>query len=178
MLGHPLCHNQAFCGLCDAQFFCCMSSSIAESWHCWSQHRAWQVLDVYVSRLITLTPPEYGAPCETLLSVPSPFVFDRSVLYYRHEKNTRHHGGGRYGNGIFHCILGVKERALFRLAQIELTGVSFRFVLLYGRKRILALLGVLSSPHVAFDFIPVYLLSSTRLLAVTLSRVFLLEVGQ
>ncbi|GBN48371.1 hypothetical protein AVEN_150673-1 [Araneus ventricosus] len=31
--------------------------------------RAWQVLDVYASRLITLTPPEYGAPCETLLSV-------------------------------------------------------------------------------------------------------------
>ncbi|GBN53260.1 hypothetical protein AVEN_77876-1 [Araneus ventricosus] len=24
--------------------------------------RAWQVLDVYASRLITLTPPEYGAP--------------------------------------------------------------------------------------------------------------------
>ncbi|GBL72590.1 hypothetical protein AVEN_182295-1 [Araneus ventricosus] len=31
--------------------------------------RAWQVLDVYASRLITLMPPEYGAPCETLLSV-------------------------------------------------------------------------------------------------------------
>ncbi|GBO12877.1 hypothetical protein AVEN_196542-1 [Araneus ventricosus] len=31
--------------------------------------RVWQVLDVYASRLITLTPPEYGAPCETLLSV-------------------------------------------------------------------------------------------------------------
>ncbi|GBM71447.1 hypothetical protein AVEN_127410-1 [Araneus ventricosus] len=31
--------------------------------------RAWQVLDVYASRLITLTPPEYGTPCETLLSV-------------------------------------------------------------------------------------------------------------
>ncbi|GBM15170.1 hypothetical protein AVEN_39086-1 [Araneus ventricosus] len=31
--------------------------------------RAWQVLDVYASRLRTLTPPEYGAPCETLLSV-------------------------------------------------------------------------------------------------------------
>ncbi|GBN67670.1 hypothetical protein AVEN_81124-1 [Araneus ventricosus] len=31
--------------------------------------RAWQVLGVYASRLITLTPPEYGAPCETLLSV-------------------------------------------------------------------------------------------------------------
>ncbi|GBL59714.1 hypothetical protein AVEN_134559-1, partial [Araneus ventricosus] len=31
--------------------------------------RAWQVLDVYAARLITLKPPEYGAPCETLLSV-------------------------------------------------------------------------------------------------------------
>ncbi|GBM95732.1 hypothetical protein AVEN_160361-1 [Araneus ventricosus] len=30
---------------------------------------AWQVLDVCASRLITLIPPEYGAPCETLLSV-------------------------------------------------------------------------------------------------------------
>ncbi|GBO32337.1 hypothetical protein AVEN_82284-1, partial [Araneus ventricosus] len=30
--------------------------------------RAWQVLDVYASRLITLTPPESIAPCETLLS--------------------------------------------------------------------------------------------------------------
>ncbi|GBO14865.1 hypothetical protein AVEN_10696-1 [Araneus ventricosus] len=33
--------------------------------------RAWQVLDVYASRLITLTPPEYGAPCETPHSVLS-----------------------------------------------------------------------------------------------------------
>ncbi|GBN99889.1 hypothetical protein AVEN_96587-1 [Araneus ventricosus] len=31
--------------------------------------RAWQVLDVYASRLITLTPVDYGASCETLLSV-------------------------------------------------------------------------------------------------------------
>ncbi|GBN75408.1 hypothetical protein AVEN_146956-1 [Araneus ventricosus] len=31
--------------------------------------RSWQVFDIYASRLITLTPPEYGAPCETLLSV-------------------------------------------------------------------------------------------------------------
>ncbi|GBM71964.1 hypothetical protein AVEN_185827-1 [Araneus ventricosus] len=31
--------------------------------------RAWQFLDVYVSHLITLAPPEYGAPCEILLSV-------------------------------------------------------------------------------------------------------------
>ncbi|GBM92377.1 hypothetical protein AVEN_98012-1 [Araneus ventricosus] len=30
--------------------------------------KAWQVLDVHASRLITLTPLEYGAPCEILLS--------------------------------------------------------------------------------------------------------------
>ncbi|GBM53998.1 hypothetical protein AVEN_228752-1 [Araneus ventricosus] len=30
--------------------------------------RTWQVFDVYASRLITLTPSEYGAPCEILLS--------------------------------------------------------------------------------------------------------------
>ncbi|GBN91266.1 hypothetical protein AVEN_169005-1 [Araneus ventricosus] len=37
------------------------------------------------------------------------------------EKNadSRHAGGGRYGNGIFHRILGVKERALFHLAEID-----------------------------------------------------------
>ncbi|GBM50555.1 hypothetical protein AVEN_1941-1 [Araneus ventricosus] len=51
---HKLSHNQAFCGLCDAQFlclstvqqqnsrvvirrFCRMSSSKPKSWHCWSQ---------------------------------------------------------------------------------------------------------------------------------------------
>ncbi|GBN66557.1 hypothetical protein AVEN_110232-1 [Araneus ventricosus] len=31
--------------------------------------RVWQVLDVYASHLVTRTPPEYGAPCETVLSV-------------------------------------------------------------------------------------------------------------
>ncbi|GBM13419.1 hypothetical protein AVEN_54424-1 [Araneus ventricosus] len=31
--------------------------------------RAWQVLDVYASRLITLTPPEYSVTCEKLLSI-------------------------------------------------------------------------------------------------------------
>ncbi|GBL98467.1 hypothetical protein AVEN_111599-1 [Araneus ventricosus] len=31
--------------------------------------RAWTVLDIYASCFITLTPPEYGAPCDTLLSV-------------------------------------------------------------------------------------------------------------
>ncbi|GBM97370.1 hypothetical protein AVEN_161996-1 [Araneus ventricosus] len=51
------------------------------------------------------------------------------VLSYRHEKDTRHAGCGRYGNGIFHCILGAKKMASFRLAQIESVEVSFRFVL-------------------------------------------------
>ncbi|GBL88077.1 hypothetical protein AVEN_133728-1 [Araneus ventricosus] len=53
------------------------------------------------------------------------------ILSYRYEKNPRHQhaGGGRYGNGISHCILGVKERVLFHLAQIEPAEVSFRFVL-------------------------------------------------
>ncbi|GBM31793.1 hypothetical protein AVEN_166900-1 [Araneus ventricosus] len=43
-----------------------------KSCHCWSQRclpRAWQVFDVFASRPITLTPPENGAPCETLLSI-------------------------------------------------------------------------------------------------------------
>ncbi|GBM95761.1 hypothetical protein AVEN_182710-1 [Araneus ventricosus] len=31
--------------------------------------RAWKVLDVYASRLLTLTPSAYGAPCETLISI-------------------------------------------------------------------------------------------------------------
>ncbi|GBM01823.1 hypothetical protein AVEN_205481-1 [Araneus ventricosus] len=47
----------------------------------------------------------------------------------RKTLDTRHACGGRHGNGIFHCILGVKESALFHLEQIEPTEVSFRFVL-------------------------------------------------
>ncbi|GBN66817.1 hypothetical protein AVEN_138900-1 [Araneus ventricosus] len=43
--------------------------------------------------------------------------------------DTRHAGGCRYGNGIFHCILGMKGRALFHLAHIEPAEVSFRFIL-------------------------------------------------
>ncbi|GBO26055.1 hypothetical protein AVEN_242541-1 [Araneus ventricosus] len=31
--------------------------------------RAWEDLELYASHLITLTSTEYGAPCETLLSV-------------------------------------------------------------------------------------------------------------
>ncbi|GBM83968.1 hypothetical protein AVEN_138081-1 [Araneus ventricosus] len=31
--------------------------------------RAWQVLDAYASHLMTLAGPEYGSPCETLMTV-------------------------------------------------------------------------------------------------------------
>ncbi|GBM68154.1 hypothetical protein AVEN_16437-1 [Araneus ventricosus] len=66
-IAQKLCHNQAFCGLYDAQFLCCMNSStVGQNVR---QSRAWQVLDVCASRLITLTPLEYDAPCETRLSV-------------------------------------------------------------------------------------------------------------
>ncbi|GBM56944.1 hypothetical protein AVEN_82435-1 [Araneus ventricosus] len=87
---------------------------------------------------------------------------------YRHEKtlDTRHACGDRYGNGIFHCILGVKERALFHLAQIEPAEVSFRFVLRSKTN---------SPPNVVVDFIPISLLSVTRLLEATLLRIFLLD---
>ncbi|GBO46557.1 hypothetical protein AVEN_266335-1 [Araneus ventricosus] len=47
----------------------------------------------------------------------------------RKATDTTHPGGGRYGNGIFHCILGVKKRASFRLTQIEQAEVLFCFVL-------------------------------------------------
>ncbi|GBM12883.1 hypothetical protein AVEN_114963-1 [Araneus ventricosus] len=46
----------------------------------------------------------------------------------RKTLDSRHACGGCYGNGIFRCILGVKERALFHLGQIEPTEISFRFV--------------------------------------------------
>ncbi|GBN00103.1 hypothetical protein AVEN_145566-1 [Araneus ventricosus] len=50
--------------------------------------RAWQVLDVYASRLITLTPPEYSAPCETLLSLHffHPAINLRSILPFCAKK--------------------------------------------------------------------------------------------
>ncbi|GBM77577.1 hypothetical protein AVEN_45376-1, partial [Araneus ventricosus] len=80
---HKLFHNQAFCGLCDAQStaisrgvirrFCRMSSFTASLFtSCGTvgnNERLPRVFDVYASRLITLKPPKYGAPCETLLSV-------------------------------------------------------------------------------------------------------------
>ncbi|GBM02056.1 hypothetical protein AVEN_209747-1 [Araneus ventricosus] len=92
---HKRCHNQAFCGLYHAQFlyfttpyllrqfniiFTCGDPKILPYKLIHSRNRstvghnvrlprAWQVLDVYASSLITLTPPEYGSPCETLLSV-------------------------------------------------------------------------------------------------------------
>ncbi|GBN14985.1 hypothetical protein AVEN_113881-1, partial [Araneus ventricosus] len=52
-------------------------------------------------------------------SVPQSYLMynfaDFDVPSYRHEKKARHADGSHYGNGIFHCILGVKERALFHL---------------------------------------------------------------
>ncbi|GBM65380.1 hypothetical protein AVEN_163657-1, partial [Araneus ventricosus] len=76
-----LCHNQAFCGLCDAQFLCLLqfnsnfasgNPTIMPYELILSRYRGTVghiVLDVYASHLITLTPPEYGAACETLLSI-------------------------------------------------------------------------------------------------------------
>ncbi|GBO12496.1 hypothetical protein AVEN_122963-1 [Araneus ventricosus] len=78
----------------------------------------------------------------------------------RKTPGTRHAGGGRYGNGIFHCILGVKERAVFHLTQKEPSKVSFRFLLWSKTKSFNALL------------------SSTRLHEATLFRVYLVVVGQ
>ncbi|GBL77109.1 hypothetical protein AVEN_12751-1 [Araneus ventricosus] len=93
MLGHPLCTNFAITKLFVAyvmhssfayrQFnsnFTCGDPTILPYELIHSRNRgtvghnvrlprAWQVLDVYSSRLTMLTPPEYGAPCETLLSV-------------------------------------------------------------------------------------------------------------
>ncbi|GBM94047.1 hypothetical protein AVEN_206103-1 [Araneus ventricosus] len=50
---------------------------------------------------------------------------------YRSEKalDARLHAGGRYGNRIFHFILGVKNRTSFRLAQIESAEVLSRIIL-------------------------------------------------
>ncbi|GBO28033.1 hypothetical protein AVEN_184629-1 [Araneus ventricosus] len=93
MLGHPLCTNFAITTLfvdyamhssfAYRQFnrnFTCSDPTILPYELIYSQYcgifghivrlpKAWQVLDVYASCLIILTPPEYGSPCETLLSV-------------------------------------------------------------------------------------------------------------
>ncbi|GBM63030.1 hypothetical protein AVEN_54710-1 [Araneus ventricosus] len=93
MLGHPLCTNFAITKLfvdyvmhssfAYRQFnsnFTCGDPTILpyELIHIRNRgtvghnarlHRAWQVLDVYASRLITLTLSEYGATSEILLSV-------------------------------------------------------------------------------------------------------------
>ncbi|GBN94274.1 hypothetical protein AVEN_213798-1 [Araneus ventricosus] len=84
---HNLCHNQAFCGLHSSfayrkfnSNFTCDDPTILPCELIYSRNRgtvghnvrlprAWEVLDVYASRLITLAPPEYSARCETLLSV-------------------------------------------------------------------------------------------------------------
>ncbi|GBN96495.1 hypothetical protein AVEN_251022-1 [Araneus ventricosus] len=93
MLGHPLCTNFAItklfldyvmyssfaCRQFDSNFTCgdptilpyelIHSRNRGTVGHNVRLPRAWQDLDVYVSRLITLTPQEYGSQCETLLSV-------------------------------------------------------------------------------------------------------------
>ncbi|GBN44031.1 hypothetical protein AVEN_95092-1, partial [Araneus ventricosus] len=67
---------------------------------------------------------------------------------------------------------GVIERVLFYLSQIEPAKVSLRFENEFLSKR-----SALTLPNVAVDFIPVSLLSPTRLRAATLSRAFLVSVG-
>ncbi|GBN90902.1 hypothetical protein AVEN_10421-1 [Araneus ventricosus] len=85
MLGYPLCTNFVITKLfvdyvmnssfAYRQFNCnftCGDPTILPYKLIHSQNRATVghiVLDVYASRLITLTPPDYGAPCQPLLSV-------------------------------------------------------------------------------------------------------------
>ncbi|GBN87851.1 hypothetical protein AVEN_249100-1 [Araneus ventricosus] len=93
MLGHPLCTNFAIIQLsvyyvmhssfAYRQFnsnFTCGDPTILPYERIHSRNRGtvshnvrlprpWQVLYVYASCLITLTPPEYDAPCDTLLSL-------------------------------------------------------------------------------------------------------------
>ncbi|GBM53042.1 hypothetical protein AVEN_22416-2 [Araneus ventricosus] len=52
--------------------------------------RAWQVLDVYASRLITLTPPEYFAPYETLLFEISRVVSCNTCIALVVRKSSNH----------------------------------------------------------------------------------------
>ncbi|GBO26231.1 hypothetical protein AVEN_117893-1 [Araneus ventricosus] len=90
MLGHPLCtnfsitklfvdyviHSSFACRLFNSNFTCgdptilpyelIHSRNHGTVGHKVRLPRAWQVLDVYTSRLITLTPTEYGAPGKTL----------------------------------------------------------------------------------------------------------------
>ncbi|GBN60831.1 hypothetical protein AVEN_184118-1 [Araneus ventricosus] len=93
MLGHPLCINFAITKLFvayvmrssfayqqfNSSFMCVVPTFLLYELihrrnrgtvgHNVRLPRTWQVLDVYVSRLIMLTPPECGAPYETLLSL-------------------------------------------------------------------------------------------------------------
>ncbi|GBO32814.1 hypothetical protein AVEN_272913-1 [Araneus ventricosus] len=86
MLGHPLCTNVAITKLFvdyvmqssfayrqfNSNFACCDPTILPYKLIDSRNHgtlnlnmrlpMAWQVLDVYASRLIMLTPPEYGAP--------------------------------------------------------------------------------------------------------------------
>ncbi|GBM02554.1 hypothetical protein AVEN_178486-1 [Araneus ventricosus] len=97
MLGHPLCINLAITKLfmdyvmhssfAYRQFninFTCGDPTILPYEIIHSRNRVtighnvllsmpWQILDVYASRLITLTSPEWCAPFETLLSLRTSF---------------------------------------------------------------------------------------------------------
>ncbi|GBM90360.1 hypothetical protein AVEN_176467-1 [Araneus ventricosus] len=95
----------------------------------------------------------------------------------RDTLDTIHAFGGRYGNGIFHCILGVKGRAVSHLAQIEQEEVQFLFVL-RSKTNSSPDGSALRLPNVVVHFISGCLLSSTRLFEATLLRVSLMAVGQ
>ncbi|GBN62110.1 hypothetical protein AVEN_201463-1 [Araneus ventricosus] len=89
MLGHPLCTNGAITKhfvdyvmhssfayrqfnsnfTCGETYEFIHSRTRGTEGHNVRLPRAWQVLDFHASSLITLTPLEYGAPCESLLSV-------------------------------------------------------------------------------------------------------------
>ncbi|GBN06340.1 hypothetical protein AVEN_61852-1 [Araneus ventricosus] len=69
---------------------------------------------------ITLHPMNWGR--EDILKMHGP-IPAYCPTASRKTPGTRYAGGGRYGNGIFHCILGVKERAVFHLTQKELSKV-------------------------------------------------------
>ncbi|GBL93726.1 hypothetical protein AVEN_166768-1 [Araneus ventricosus] len=88
--------------------------------------------------------------------------------------DTRHTGGGSYGNRIFHCILGA-ERKGFTSLGVDRTGGSI--ICLCWKTNSSPNGSALGLPNVAFDFISVSVLSLTRLFDATLLRVYLLAVG-
>ncbi|GBL84587.1 hypothetical protein AVEN_191057-1 [Araneus ventricosus] len=95
------------------------------------------------------------------------------VLSYRHEKNPRHQTclWRSLWKRDIPLYFGVKERALFQLAQIG--PVEFSFCLVLRVKTNSSHNGsALRLPNVAVNFISLSLLSSTRLFEATLLRVF------